>query len=481
MNKMRYTIPLIEEYETIFNVRSFGAKGNGVTDDTAAIQAAVDAAFNAGGGIVFVPEGTYLTSYTLTLPSKITLLGAGKDVSVIKRSTGGIAGAGRVLENKNYGGAEPWDSNIAILNMTVQGYYQSASPDYEHNHCIGFFNVRYVRVLDCKLLDAGGDGISARNAEYVVFECNEISHCGRNGISPTSGAFVIRNNHISNITGDNGPGTGIDAEPNNTSETLVIEISGNTIDGIPGNAITLADLCTAADGDTMIRATVARNKVSNAYSGIYLKATNSVYAKQIVVRDNEITSITGVGISIENMHIVTIENNYVDASGASGYGINVAADKLKIMGNVVKHSINFSLGDASGKSKNLYIANTIIGYPMVLKNSTKSLVIGNVFLSTTGINIQGASAEANIIEHNDFTASTTPISFTSSGDAGKQRIGTNLGYRTHHYASTAPTTGTWVAGDIVWNAVPTAAGKIGWVCVAGGTPGTWKAFGAIDA
>lgn len=41
------------------NVRDFGAVGDGVADDTAAIQAALDAAEAAGGGIVWVPGGTY--------------------------------------------------------------------------------------------------------------------------------------------------------------------------------------------------------------------------------------------------------------------------------------------------------------------------------------------------------------------------------------------------------------------------------------
>lgn len=45
----------------------------------------------------------------------------------------------------------------------------------------------------------------------------------------------------------------------------------------------------------------------------------------------------------------------------------------------------------------------------------------------------------------------------------------------------APTTGTWAKGDIVYNSNPTAGGKIGWVCITAGTPGTWKAFGTIDA
>lgn len=53
--------------------------------------------------------------------------------------------------------------------------------------------------------------------------------------------------------------------------------------------------------------------------------------------------------------------------------------------------------------------------------------------------------------------------------------------RRHHSGTAAPGSGTWAKGDIVWNVNPAASGKIGWVCTATGSPGTWKPFGAIDA
>ncbi len=43
-----------------FDVRAFGAKGDGTTKDTAAVQAALDACARSGGGRVAVPPGTYL-------------------------------------------------------------------------------------------------------------------------------------------------------------------------------------------------------------------------------------------------------------------------------------------------------------------------------------------------------------------------------------------------------------------------------------
>lgn len=62
------------------NVFTYGARGDGITDDTAAIQAAIDATESSSGGTVFFPPGTYLLSTTLVVNRKnVTLLGAGAD------------------------------------------------------------------------------------------------------------------------------------------------------------------------------------------------------------------------------------------------------------------------------------------------------------------------------------------------------------------------------------------------------------------
>jgi len=56
----------------VYNVRDFGAKGDGKTLDTAALQAAIDACTGAGGGTVLVPAGTFLIG-TVELKSNVTL------------------------------------------------------------------------------------------------------------------------------------------------------------------------------------------------------------------------------------------------------------------------------------------------------------------------------------------------------------------------------------------------------------------------
>lgn len=58
---------------TQFNVKAYGAVGNGVADDTTAITNAIAAATGSGGGIVFFPHSTspYLVSTTLTITNTV--------------------------------------------------------------------------------------------------------------------------------------------------------------------------------------------------------------------------------------------------------------------------------------------------------------------------------------------------------------------------------------------------------------------------
>lgn len=74
------------------SVKDIGAKGDGKTDDRAAIQAAIDTVNKSGGGTVFFPEGTYIISAPnkgywqpqIKIHSNLKLLGAGMDKSIIK-------------------------------------------------------------------------------------------------------------------------------------------------------------------------------------------------------------------------------------------------------------------------------------------------------------------------------------------------------------------------------------------------------------
>jgi len=68
-----------------YNVMMYGAVGDGDTDDTAGIQAAIDAADAAGGGTVYIPRGTYLLEDSLTVGDYILVRGDGRVATTLKR------------------------------------------------------------------------------------------------------------------------------------------------------------------------------------------------------------------------------------------------------------------------------------------------------------------------------------------------------------------------------------------------------------
>jgi hypothetical protein len=97
---------------SVANIKSYGATGDGTTNDYAAIQSALDDAASAGGGTIFCPLGIYKTNSTLEIHSDTLLVGAGW-ATVIK-STAAIPIIRAVATTDLTRG-------IGIENLTVDG------------------------------------------------------------------------------------------------------------------------------------------------------------------------------------------------------------------------------------------------------------------------------------------------------------------------------------------------------------------------
>ncbi len=90
MGKPLTNVARLNQLYLTVNVRTapYFAKGDGITDDTAAIQAAIVACAAAGGGTVLVPPGTYLVTAALLLSSaNVRIVGAGRIATKIKQAT----------------------------------------------------------------------------------------------------------------------------------------------------------------------------------------------------------------------------------------------------------------------------------------------------------------------------------------------------------------------------------------------------------
>jgi polygalacturonase len=101
----------------VYNVRDFGARGDGVSLDTAAVQAAIDACTKDKGGTVLVPAGAFLVG-TVELKSNVTLHLAAQ---------GKLLGSPKIEDYKAGIGIPPGNGNVVMIsaanaeNISIEG------------------------------------------------------------------------------------------------------------------------------------------------------------------------------------------------------------------------------------------------------------------------------------------------------------------------------------------------------------------------
>jgi hypothetical protein len=145
-----YVEERVDAAKIVVNVKDYGAVGDGVADDRASIQAALNA-----GSVVYVPAGTYAVGSELKISSNTRIYGDGKYVSVLKLADGG-ARASNVLTNT--GNTREYhteaDRNITIEHLGFDGNapnrQQSGSTnDTPSGSCLALACVESVVVSNC--------------------------------------------------------------------------------------------------------------------------------------------------------------------------------------------------------------------------------------------------------------------------------------------------------------------------------------------
>ena len=152
-----------------FNVKTFGAKGNGTTDDTNAIKDALSSA--SSGGIIYFPEGKYVITSDIKLPDGSIIMGDGIDKTVLLTDN-------RISSADNYSG---------IYNLTLKS--KTVRPDddterriagYTGGHLYGNGDNVHFFVKNFKLDVSDGSGFVSYAAKHLVIEDSSfiVSHTG---------------------------------------------------------------------------------------------------------------------------------------------------------------------------------------------------------------------------------------------------------------------------------------------------------------
>jgi hypothetical protein len=138
---------LLDKGNQVFNVKAYGAVGDGTTDDTAAIQAAITA---MSGGTLFFPAGTYKTTTPLNLKSNTLMKGVGQGQSIIN---------GNYATNAR--GVIECGINAAVTAITIEQITFNTSSG---NSAINVSGSKNIIIQDCGFT---GSSTNTQGAIYV--------------------------------------------------------------------------------------------------------------------------------------------------------------------------------------------------------------------------------------------------------------------------------------------------------------------------
>ena len=305
-----------------FNVNNYGAKGNGVTDDTAAIQSAVNAAAGTDGKVI-IPDGTYMVNAasSIVLKSHMTLQMSSKAIlkanSASYNKTNYAVLLARGVDYVNIiGGTITGDFHNGHTGTTGQwGHGLAIMRDNNNNKPSS-----HIVVQDVKSQYCWGDGFNISGYSENILFCDVTAENNRrSGLSVTDvNRMEVVGSTFNTSEGFTESsvfkcGSGMDIEPNAQETVSALTVTDCTFTGNAGSGVSVGS---KAAGTNMSEIVIDGNTVTgNGTNSI--SATRGIWitggASGLKIQNNKVQNNRGIGI-----HVVDADNNSVTGNTVTG-------------------------------------------------------------------------------------------------------------------------------------------------------------------
>lgn len=347
------------------SVTDFGAIGDGVVDDTAAIQAAINSV--SGGGTVYFPPGTYLVSATSTVvfpsdpqwPSAVALnvptsqivFEGIRNKSVIKLNSASISscifGSNNLISDIVFNGLTLDGNSGVITSLNTFGLFFPKIAKITATDCVFQAFRRDGMLLGINVAvgaDYRCDWLTVENCGFTVTHANLDPTVGQNGIRTYNARMQYINNNrffafvkspvdFNPITVENLE-TSLHVTNNYFNNDDVNWVSGNSTISLMGDRSYVAGNTIVGGGEIVVHAgpfgrtlrdyRIIGNSLRNTVNGI---TVNQDANANIVVADNHIRNMKSSGVKVINVNTppytgtnpVIVSNNLIEDTYVSTY------------------------------------------------------------------------------------------------------------------------------------------------------------------